>query len=253
MIIAEKIGKIGVITFNRPEVLNALNSEVLEQLKIVVDEFEADENIRVIVFTGKGKSFISGADISEMENLRGLDIARFSSKGRNIFRKIELMNKPTICAVNGYAFGGGLEFALCTDIRIAGERASFAFPEAGLGVIPGFSGTQRLPRLIGAAKAKEMLFTGKVIKADKAFEMGLVNSIVPQEKLMDEVFAIANEIVKKSSMAIEFIKKSVALGLEINLDSSLELETGFVTACFGSHDQIEGMAAFREKRKPNFD
>lgn len=253
MIVKEIQGNVGIVRFNRPEALNALNSKVIEQLDDIVTELDKNENIRVIIFTGTGRAFISGADISEMENLRGLDATRFTTKGRDLFRKIEFMNKPTICAINGYAFGGGFEFALCTDIRIAGDKASFAFPEAGLGVIPGFSGTQRLPRLIGASKTKELMFTGRIIKSDEALDLGIVNKVVNQDKLMDEVLKLANEICDKSKMAIEFIKKSINLGLEINIDSALEIETGFVTACFGSHDQIEGMSAFREKRKPNFE
>ncbi|WIV10419.1 enoyl-CoA hydratase-related protein [Proteiniborus sp. MB09-C3] len=253
MVLTEKKGNIGIITFHRPEALNALNSKVIEALDEAVTSFESDEAIKVIVFMGSGRAFISGADISEMENLRGLDAVRFTTKGRDLFRKIEFMSKPTICAINGYAFGGGFEFALCTDIRIAGEKASFAFPEAGLGVIPGFSGTQRLPRLIGASKTKELMFTGRVIKADEALQLGIVNQVVPQDSLIDEVHSLAKQIAEKSTMAIEFIKKSINLGLEINIDSALEIETGFVTACFGSHDQIEGMSAFREKRKPKFD
>lgn len=253
MILTEKKGNIGVITFDRPEALNALNSKVIEELDKAINCFDEDDEIKVLVFTGKGRAFISGADISEMENLRGLDAVRFTTKGRDLFRKIEFLSKPTICAINGYTFGGGFEFALCTDIRIAGEKASFAFPEVGLGVIPGFSGTQRLPRLIGASKTKELMFTGRIIKAEEALKLGIVNQVVPQDSLMDEVCSLAGQIAEKSTMAIEFIKKSINLGLEINMDSALEIETGFVTACFGSHDQIEGMAAFREKRKPNFE
>lgn len=250
--IIEKKSDIGYITFDRPEAMNAINSQVLLDLSRAIDEFENDKDIRLIIFTGKGKAFISGADLDEMINLRGIDAKTFSDKGVKLFRRIERLKIPTISAINGYCFGGGFEFALCTDIRIAGEKATFAFPEAGLGLVPGFSGTQRLPRTIGRSKAKELMFTGKRIKAQQALELGIVSNIYPQEELMNRAEELAKSILANSSMSIEYIKKAIDTGIDINMDSAIELELGIVVPIFGSRDQIEGVSAFKEKRKPNF-
>ncbi|MBS6646901.1 MAG: enoyl-CoA hydratase/isomerase family protein [Clostridiaceae bacterium] len=243
---------IGIVTFHRPEALNALNSAVLEELDRAVDELAADESVRVIVFTGEGKSFISGADIDELANSRGIQVINYSKKGCGIFRKIELLSKPTIAAVNGYAFGGGFEFLLCCDIRIANEKASFAMPEVTLGIVPGFNGTQRLPRAIGIAQAKELLFTGRRIKADEALALGAINKVVPLDTFWQEVMAEAQMIANNSSTAIYLVKSAVNAGIDAAFDVAKEVEVGYMAACFGTEDQIEGLTSFQEKRKPCF-
>ncbi len=237
---------------DRPGAMNAINSQVIDQLEKAIDDFENDEDIRLIMFTGKGKAFIAGADLDEMTSLRGLDVKRFTERGVKLFRRIETLSIPTISVINGFCLGGGFEFALCTDIRIAGEKASFAFPEAQLGIIPGFSGTQRLPRAIGQSKAKELMFTGRRIKAQEAYDLGLVNLVCSQDELMDEAMAMAKSILANSPLSISLIKKAVDVGMDLNIEAALEFETGLVVPVFGSKDQIEGTLAFKEKRKANF-
>lgn len=248
----EKNAGVGIISFDRPEAMNALNSTVLQELQDAIEDFEQDGQIRVIIFTGIGKSFIAGADLHELTDLRGKDAEAFISNGVKIFRKIELLGIPTIAAVNGACLGGGLEFALCTDFRIASEKAVFAFPEAGLGLVPGFSGTQRLPRLIGTSKAKEMLFTAKRIKAPEALSMGLVNSVVSPEILMDSALELAMSMMANSARTIALIKKVVRDGMKMDFDEAMAYEIPITAAVFGSEDQIEGCGAFMEKRKANF-
>jgi enoyl-CoA hydratase len=248
----EKRSEIGYVIFDRPEAMNAINFQVLSDLEEVITDFENDDDIRLIIFTGNGKAFISGADLDEMIHLRGLAAKAFSERGIKLFRRIETLKIPTISAINGYCFGGGFEFALCTDIRIASENATFAFPEAGLGLIPGFSGTQRLPRVIGQSKAKELMFTGRRIKAQQALDLGIVNAVYQLEELMDKAEELAKSILANSSMSIEYIKKAIDMGIDLNMDAAIELELGIVVPVFGSKDQIEGVGAFKEKRKPNF-
>lgn len=248
----EKRGDVGIISFERPEAMNALNSTVLKEMEEAIDEFVQDGHIRVIIFTGIGKCFIAGADLHELTDLRGKDAEAFISNGVRLFRRIETSGIPTITAVNGACLGGGLEFALCTDFRIASEKAIFAFPEAGLGLVPGFSGTQRLPRLIGTSKAKEMLFTGKRIKAPEALSMGLVNRVVPHETLMDSALELAMSMVANSGRTIALIKKVVHEGMEMDMKSAMACETRVSAAVFGSEDQIEGCGAFLDRRKANF-
>ena len=243
---------VGIITFHRPEALNSLNSAVLNDLDHAVDELVNDESVRVIVFTGEGKSFISGADIDELADSRGLQVINYSKRGCEIFRKIELLPKPTIAAVNGYAFGGGFEFLLCCDIRIANEKASFAMPEVTLGIVPGFNGTQRLPRAIGVCQAKELLFTGRRIKADEALALGAINRVVPLDTFWQEVMAEAQTIANNSSTAIYLVKSAVNAGIDAAFDVAKEVEVGYMAACFGTEDQIEGLSSFREKRKPSY-
>jgi len=240
------------ITFNRPEALNALNSAVLTELGEIVDDLYKDDDVKVVILTGAGKAFVAGADLKEMESLRGATARAFTVKGRDIFRRLELLPKPVIGAINGFALGGGSELALCCDFLIASEKAIFGLPETGLGVIPGFSGTQRLPRRIGVAKAKEWIFLGQNHTAQEAFEVGLVNKVVPPEKLMDEAHALADALLQKSSSAIALAKTAIHRGMETDLDSALEIETGLVVAGFGSPDMLEGFQAFSEKRKPKF-
>lgn len=240
------------VTFDRPEALNALNSAVLEELSEIVDDLYNDDSIKVVIITGAGKAFVAGADLKEMENLLGKTARAFTLKGRDTFRRLELLPKPVIAAINGFALGGGSELALCCDFRIASEKANFGLPETSLGVIPGFSGTQRLPRLIGVAKAKEWIYLGQNHSAQEAYEAGLVNKVVPAESLLEEANALADALLKNSQSAIGLAKTAIHRGIETDLDSALEIETGLVLACFGSQDMMEGFQAFSERRKPNF-
>jgi len=251
-IIYAKEKGIATITFHRPEALNALNSQLLGELSAAVEEAAADSEVRVIVFTGEGKAFIAGADINEMESLDAMGIIEYARKGAALFRRIETLPKPTIAAVNGYALGGGCEFVLCTDIRIAHEKASFAMPEVTLGIVPGFNGTQRLPKCIGMSRAKELLFTGRRIKADEALALGLVNKVVPAESFMAEVMAEAELIAGNSATAISLVKAALAAGEEVGVDVGKDIELGYMAASFGTPDQIEGFKAFKEKRQPRF-
>lgn len=251
-VLTKKENGIETITFHRPEALNALNSQVLDDIDKAVDDAAADPSVRVIIFTGEGKAFISGADINEMNAKKNLEIIDYSRKGAALFRKIETMTKPTIAAINGYTFGGGLEFALCCDIRIANEKASFALPEATLGIVPGFNGTQRLPKVIGLMKAKEMLFTGRRVRADEALDMGLLFKVTSLEDFEAEVMKEAEMIANASASAISLIKAAITAGADVSVDVGKDIELGYMTACFGTPDQIEGFTSFIEKRKPNF-
>ncbi len=251
VLVSKKDG-IGIVTFHRPEALNALNSEVLTDIETAVDDMIADDSVRVVIFTGEGKSFISGADINEMASKNGLQIIDYSRKGAALFRKIESMKKPTIAAVNGYAFGGGFEFVLSTDIRIANEKASFRFPEVSLGIVPGFNGTQRLPKCIGLSKAKEIMFTGRRVFAAEAKELGIINEVTTLDQFWDKVMEEANLIADNSASAIALTKAAMISAEECSIDIGKDIELGYMTACFGTPDQKEGLASFQEKRKPVF-
>jgi len=251
-IIYAKENGVATITFHRPEAMNALCSQLLNELAAAVEEAAADKEVRVIVFTGEGKAFIAGADIGEMESKDTMGIIEYSRKGAALLRRIETMPKPTIAAVNGYAFGGGCEFMLCTDIRIAHEKASFAMPEVTLGIVPGFNGTQRLPKCIGAIRAKELMFTGRRIKADEALALGLVNKVVTADSFNDEVKAEAELIAKNSASAISLLKAALVAGEDVSVDVGKDIELGYMTASFGTPDQIEGFKAFKEKRPAKY-
>lgn len=244
--------KIALVRFDRPEAMNAINSAVLDELSGVMDRID-EEDVRAVIFTGVGKAFIAGADTKEMEHLRGLEVARFSNKGQQLFRRIERMGVPTIAAINGYAFGGGSEFALACDVRIASNRAKMGFPETSLGITPGFSGTQRLPRAIGRMKALSLLLTGRTIDAEEAKDLGIVLSVVEADDLLDEAFEMARAMAKNSKTANAMILEMVDKGLDVPLDSGIALEEAMNANIFGTRDQIEGMAAFREKRKATFE
>lgn len=248
----EKEGNVGLIKINRPHALNALNSEVLYELSDVFDLVENDEEIRVVVLSGEGKAFVAGADISEMMGLSSKQARKFSTLGLNLFRRIELFEKPVIAAVNGFALGGGCELALSCDIRIASEKAKFGQPEVGLGITPGFGGTQRLPRLIGTSMAKELIFTGNMINAEEAKSIGLVNRVVFPELLMEETLKLANKIASVSSTAVTYAKVAINRGMETDIETGIELEKDVFTLCFAEEEQEEGMSAFLEKRQPVF-
>ena len=251
-ILMDKKDGIATITFHRPEALNALNSEVLEELDKAVELVAADREVRVAVFTGEGKSFISGADINEMDQRRGVDIISYSRRGADVFRKVELLPKPTIAAVNGYAFGGGFEFILCTDIRIANEKAKLRLPEVTLGITPGFNGTQRLPKGVGMCRAKELIFTGRMLTAGEAFNLGILNKVVPADQLMEEVYKMASQIADNSSTAIAMAKAAMTAGESMDIEVGRNIELGYMAACFGTPDQMEGFASFKEKRPAKF-
>lgn len=243
--------RIATITFSRPEAMNALNSDELNSLETKVDE-AIREDVRAIIFTGAGKAFIAGADIKEMENLRGMDSRIFSERGQRLFRKIETLPIVTIAAVNGYTFGGGVEFALACDLRIASEKAKFGLPESGLGIAPGFSGTQRLPRAVGRMQAIYMMTTGETLDAARAKEIGLVLEVIEPESLLPRAQEIAQTIASNSKTAISVILDLVDRGLDSALDVGIGLEGASVANLFGTDDQVEGMVAFAEKRKPKF-
>ena len=251
-VVLDRKDGIATITCHRPEALNAINSQMLEDLNAAADEAAADDSVRVVVFTGEGKSFISGADIHEMDGKNSYDIIEYSRKGGELFRKIEQLKKPTIAAVNGYAFGGGLEFVLCTDIRIASERAKFRLPEVTLGITPGFQGTQRLPKCVGMNKAKEIVFTGKMMTAGDALKLGILNEVVAGDVLMDRVYEMANQIADNSASAIAMAKAAMTGGASMDLDIGKNIELGYMAACFGTPDQQEGFASFKEKRPAKF-
>ena len=249
-VLLEKKGNIAVATINRPKALNALNSQVLEDLNELVDLVNADEEIRALVLTGAGeKAFVAGADIGEMSTLTKAEGEAFGKKGNDIFRRIETFPIPFIAAVNGFALGGGNELFLACDFRIASENAVFGQPEAGLGITPGFGGTQRLARAIGPGYAKQMIYTARNIKAPEALRIGLVNAVVPQEELMPLAEKLAGQIAGNAPIAVRQCKKAINEGLELNMDDAVALEEKLFGECFATADQKEGMTAFVEKRK----
>ncbi len=242
----EAEGAVAVITIDRPKALNALNSAVLDELSATFDAI--DQNvIRAIVLTGAGdKSFVAGADIGEMSTLSKEEGEAFGKKGNDVFRKIETFPIPVIAAVNGFALGGGNELAMSCDIRICAENAIFGQPEVGLGITPGFGGTQRLARLVSPGMAKQIIYTARNIKADEAYRIGLVNAVYPQEELLDQAKKMA------AGIAVRGCKKAINDGLEANMDDALVIEEKIFGGCFESYDQREGMANFlRKKDDPN--
>ncbi len=242
-------GAVGIVTINRPEALNALNSAVLDDLKAVIEGVDLNE-IRCLILTGAGeKSFVAGADIGEMSSLTKAEGEAFGKKGNDIFRQIETLPIPVIAAVNGFALGGGCEIAMSCDFRICSDNAVFGQPEVGLGITPGFGGTQRLARLVGPGMAKQMIYTARNIKADEAFRIGLVNQVVPQEELMAVVEKIANGIAMNAPIAVRNCKKAINDGLEVGMEEAIVIEEKLFGGCFETHDQVEGMSAFLEKRK----
>ncbi|EOD00318.1 short-chain-enoyl-CoA hydratase [Caldisalinibacter kiritimatiensis] len=251
-LLLKKEGNVAILSINRPKALNALNTSVLEELNQAINTIEKDEEIYVVVITGEGKAFVAGADITEMKDKTPEEAREFANLGLEVFRKIELMEKPVIAAVNGFALGGGCELAMSCDIRVAGEKAKFGQPEVGLGITPGFAGTQRLARLVGAAKANELIFTGDMISAAEAEKIGLVNKVVSQEELMEKAMDLANKIASKGQLAVRYSKKAINRGIETDIETGMALERELFALCFATEDQKEGMTAFVEKRKPNF-
>lgn len=249
----EKIEGIGILRMDRPEAMNALNEEVLRDLDAALDRVEEDPEIRVLILTGEGKAFVAGADIALMQGLDEAAGYAFGRLGQQVFRRIETMDPIVIAAVNGFALGGGCELAMACDIRIAAERAKFGQPEVGLGITPGYSGTQRLPRLVGKGRAMELIATGSIIPAETALSIGLVNRVVPQENLMEEALSMARKIAGNAPLAVSYSKKAIQQGLErCDLDEAILVEAELFGKCFATADQKEGMSAFLEKRKPEF-
>ena len=241
-------GSYAVITINREQALNALNSEVLDDLDKVISGIDTD-TVRAVVLTGAGeKSFVAGADIGEMSTLSKTEGEAFGKKGNDIFRKIETFPIPFIAAVNGFALGGGCEIAMSCDIRIASEGAVFGQPEAGLGITPGFGGTQRLARLVGPGMAKQLIYTARNIKADEALRIGLVNAVYPAEELMEQAEKLASTIAGNAPIAVRACKKAINDGLDLSMDEAIALEEKLFGSCFESEDQREGMANFLRKK-----
>lgn len=249
----EKADGIAKVTLNRPEALNALNSTVYKELYDVFEAIENDADVRVVVLSGSGeKAFAAGSDVVEMQHMNTLEIQKFVATIRKASDRIYTLTKPTIAAIHGYALGGGCELSMCCDLRIASEKARFGQPEINLGLIPGACGTQRLPRLIGTAKAKELIFLGDMIDAVTALNLGLVNKVVPPEKLMDEAMEWAKKLAGKSGPVLAMAKMAINTGMDTDIASGLNVEARCVALCFATHDQKEGMKAFLGKRKAEF-
>ena len=245
----EQEGFVGIITINRPKALNALNSEVLKELDVCLDGVNL-ETTRALILTGAGeKSFVAGADIGEMSTLTKAEGEAFGKIGNDVFRKLETFPIPVIAAINGFALGGGCEISMSCDIRICSDNALFGQPEVGLGITPGFGGTQRLARIIGVGKAKEMIYAATNVKADEALRIGLVNAVYPLEELIPAAKKLAGKIAKNAPIAVRACKKAINEGLDVDMDKAIVIEEKLFGSCFESEDQKEGMAAFLEKRK----
>ena len=239
---------VAIVTINRPEALNALNSQVLDDLAATFDAIDTNV-VRAVVLTGAGeKSFVAGADIGEMSTLTKAEGEAFGKKGNDVFRKLETFPIPTIAAVNGFALGGGCEISMSCDIRICSDNAVFGQPEVGLGITPGFGGTQRLARLIGAGMAKQLIYTARNIKADEALRIGLVNAVYPQEELMAAAEKMASQIAANAPIAVRACKKAINDGLQTDIDEAIVIEEKLFGSCFETEDQKEGMANFLRKK-----
>lgn len=245
---------IGIITINRPKALNALNDVVLGQMEAILDRIKTDASVKVVILTGAGdKSFIAGADIAEMRSLRPFEIRGHVARGQRISRKFELLPQPVIAAVNGFALGGGTEFAISCDYILASENARFGQPEVKIGVFPGFGGSQRLVKHLGKLRAKELCFWGEFISAERALEIGLCNEVVEPLRLMDRAKELARKLIKETSLvAVGMCKQAIEFGSDQPLEQGMLLEQSLFALCFDTQDQKEGMTAFLEKRRPNF-
>ncbi|MEG1560044.1 MAG: enoyl-CoA hydratase-related protein [Clostridia bacterium] len=243
-------GFVAIITIDREKALNALNNQVLSELGEAIDKIDSNET-RCLIITGAGeKAFVAGADIGEMKPLTKVEGTALGKLGNSVFRKIETLSIPVIAAVNGFALGGGCELALSCDIRLASENAVFAQPEAGLGITPGFGGTQRLARLIGSGKARELLYTCGKVKADEALSLGLVNGVYPSDQLMEAAKKMAGKIARNAPIAVRACKKALNEGLQTDIDSGIAIEEALFGSCFETEDQRNAMQAFCDKEKP---
>lgn len=244
---------VATITFNRPKALNALNSALLNEFAACLDAIEADEKVRVLVLTGSGdKSFVAGADINELAAQTILSGRHYCKVGQELVSRLQALAIPVIAAVNGFAFGGGSEMALASDFIYASENAKFGLPEITLGIIPGYGGTQRLPRQIGKSLAKELIFTGRAISAEEAREMGMVNKVCKPEELMAEVMKTAKAIATKGAVSLRAAKQAINAGMDVDLADGCRMEVDAFALCLASSDAKEGLSAFLEKRKANF-
>lgn len=252
-VLLEKDGLVGIVTVNRPKALNALNGETLTEIGMVFDAIAQDDDIKVVILTGAGdKAFVAGADIVSMQMLTPMEGKAFSILGQRVFSKIETFKKPVIAAINGFTLGGGCELAMCCDIRIATPKSLFGQPEVNLGIIPGFAGTQRLPRLVGKGRAKELIYSAANINAEEAYRIGLVNKVVEEEQLMAEAKKMAGKIASKGQIAVQLAKEAINEGMEMDLDKAMIHEADLFGICFSTEEQKEGMTAFIEKRPAKF-
>ena len=244
---------IATITINRPKALNALNKATVQEIEQCVDQIATDKNVQVVIITGAGdKSFVAGADIKEMAPYGPSESADWAAYGAAVITKIEKLPQPVIAAVNGFALGGGCEISMAADFRYCSENAVFGQPEVGLGIIPGFGGTQRLARLVGMGAAKEIIYSSKNIKADEAYRIGLVNKVVTQDQLMDACMKTAKEICANAKVAVQLAKSAVNRGINCDVITGIAYEDEVFGLCFATEDQKEGMAAFVEKREKHF-
>lgn len=249
-VILEKEDHLAIVTINRPKALNALNSETLNDINAVLDDLEKDNNIYAVILTGAGeKSFVAGADIAEMKDLNEEEGRKFGELGNKVFRRLETLDKPVIAAINGFALGGGCEISMACDIRIASETALFGQPEVGLGITPGFGGTQRLARIVGIGRAKEIIYSAQNINADEAYRIGLVNKVVPLEELMTTAKKLAGKIMRNAPIAVKLCKDAINRGMQVDIDTAVAIEAEDFGKCFATEDQTEGMTAFLERRK----
>jgi enoyl-CoA hydratase len=252
-VLVESRDAVAVVTISRPEALNALDGRTLHELLAVAEQIAADTSIRAVVLTGAGdKAFVAGADIAEMSGFSAEQARRFSLLGRRAMAAIEGASQPWVAAVNGFALGGGCELALACDIRFAAQNAKFGQPEIGLGVTPGFGGTQRLPRIVGLGWAKYICLSGRPIRAEQAERIGLVQGVFPREELLPAAMKLAGDLAQKSPLILDYLKRQLSRALDVDLDTGHEIERDLFALCFASHDQKEGMGAFLEKRAPEF-
>ncbi|MEN6460176.1 MAG: enoyl-CoA hydratase-related protein [Syntrophomonas sp.] len=252
-VILEKENNIGILYINRPKALNALNIATIREISRALDEVKEDDEIKVLIITGSGdKAFVAGADILGFMGMSSAEARFYSDEGEKTFRKLDVLDKPAIAAVNGFALGGGCELALACDIRLASDNAVFGLPEVSLGVIPGYGGTQRLPRLIGEGRAKELTFTAGTIDATEAYRIGLVNHVYPPSELLEQARKMAKKIMNNAPLSVAYAKLAIGQGLQGDLDSGLRIESNFFGLCMATQDQKEGTQAFAEKRKPQY-
>ncbi len=241
-------GHIATVTINRPEALNALNSAVLGELDAAIDVLSRDDEVYVVILTGAGRSFVAGADIAEMRGFTAVEGKRFGVRGGGVFLKLEQMEKPVIAAINGFALGGGCELAMACDIRLASDKARFGQPEVGLGITPGFGGTQRLPRIVGQSRAMELILTGRTVKADVALAIGLVDAVYPADELMEKAVGLAEMICANAQIAVRQAKRCIRMGMQADIATGAAFEAEAFGVCCGTQDKAEGMDAFLEKR-----
>jgi len=248
----EQKGRIGIVKVNRPEALNALNETVLEELSDIFDVIEADDSIGIVILTGEGRAFVAGADIAAMKEMSAIEGRSFMLKGQAVMQKIETVSKPVVAAVNGFALGGGCELAMACDFRFASDKAKFGQPEVNLGIIPGFGGTQRLPRLVGKGMAKMLIFSAEMIGAEEAKAIGLAEKVFPADDLLAETEKFCELILAKAPIAVRLAKTAINNGVNVDLPTGVNFEAEAGVAPFGSEDRIEGMGAFLEKRAAEF-